>query len=185
MQRSKYARREQTIKILKLVALGVLLIAIGAVPTPSAIGKILGGLSMKDTPTNRRHARRKWSEVKKRGYVRARGSSYELTDRAQRILSEAEIWNLKIPSQKEWDRSWYLVLFDIPVNRNTSRLSFDAILRNLGLTMYQRSVWVYPYPCRGTIEKIARFYGISRYVSYATAIALDGHGSLIRHFKLK
>ncbi|KKW46939.1 MAG: hypothetical protein UY98_C0024G0004 [Candidatus Kaiserbacteria bacterium GW2011_GWA2_58_9] len=181
----KFQRRERTIKILKMVAVGALMIGIGAVPPPWALGRILKELTMSDSAKNRRYARRKWSEIKKRGYIRSDGRSYALTQRAERILSESELWNLKIPKQKDWDQCWYLVLFDIPVRKNQSRLSFDGILRNLGLVMYQRSVWIYPHPCQGTIEQIARFYGIYDHVSYATAIALDRQASLRRHFKVK
>ena len=168
-----------------MIAVGALLIGIGAIPPPWALGRILKELTLNNTATNRRFARRKWNEIRKRGYVRASDKSYVLSPRAEEMLNEAELWNLKIEKQKDWDQNWHLVLFDIPIDKNRKRLSFDAILRNLGFVMYQRSVWVYPYPCRGVIEKITKHYGISKYISYATAISLDGQGALMHRFKLR
>lgn len=180
----KYERRERTIKILKLVALGVLMVGIGAVPPPWALGRVLKELAMPDTGKNRRYARRKWRELQKRDYLLRSGERYIVSERGERMLSEAAIWSLKIPKPKEWDQCWYLVLFDIPVERNRARLAFDAVLKNLGLVLYQRSVWVYPYQCRGTVEEVARFYGLSKHISYLTAIAIDGQGGLMRHFNI-
>ena len=184
IESKKYERRKRTIKILKLVALGVLMVGIGAVPPPWALGRVLKELAMPDTAKNRRYVRRKLRELKKRDYLRCSGNRYTVSDRGNRMLSETAIWNLAIPKPKVWVQCWYLVFFAIPVERNRARLAFDAVLKNLGFVLYQRSVWVYPYPCRGTVEKVARFYGLSKHISYLTAIALDGQGGLMRHFNL-
>jgi DNA-binding transcriptional regulator PaaX len=46
---------------------------------------------------------------------------------------------------RKWDGRWRLVLFDIPVARNTQRAQLRSYLRNQGFGCLQKSVWITPH----------------------------------------
>jgi hypothetical protein len=177
-------RRAQTIKILKMVALGILLVGIGAVPPPWAIPRIIRELTSKDAPENRRRLRRKILDLKHQGYIAENAGSYSMTERGEKIMREENLWELKIPTPKQWAGAWHLVVFDIPAEKSRFRIPFIRHLQNLGLVFYQRSVWIYPHPMEDDVHKIANFYGISTYVSFITATSIDGAPTLKRKFKI-
>lgn len=177
-------RRAQTVQILKMVALGVFLIGIGAVPPPWAIPRIIRELTSKDTPENRRRVRRKVYDLKYRGYVVENENSYVVTERGKKILEEENLWGLEIPMPKRWAGAWHLVVFDIPAEKSRFRIPFIRHLQNMGLVFYQRSVWIYPHPMESVVRKIANFYRIAPHVSFITATQVDGSSTLKRKFKI-
>ncbi len=180
----KRRRREKTVKILKMVAIGVFLVGIGAVPPPWAIPRIIRELAPKDTPEDRRRMKRKILDLKYRGYISESGNAYAMTDKGSRVLQEEDLWDLKIPIPKRWAGAWHLVVFDIPSEKSRFRIPFIRRLQSLGLIFYQRSVWIYPYPVEDTVRKIASFYGIIPHVSFITATSIGGSTALKRKFKI-
>ena len=180
----KRARRERTVKVLKMIALGVLIIGIGAAPSPHAIGRLLRGLTLGDTRENRRYVGRKLKELKKRGLLEKQGVRYAVSDKGKRLLSREQVWGLRIPTPRRWDERWHLIMFDIPQSESGTRKELNRILLGMGLVQYQQSVLVYPYPIKETLVEVCRFYKITRYVSFVAATELDGTDELKRHFKL-
>ena len=128
-----------------------------------------------------RLVRRLW-EMKRRGEIKKSGEQYRITPKGLRRLTEQEVCDLSIPLPKKWDGKWRLVLFDIPTNRKKYRDILRLRLKELGLSLYQDSVWVYPFPVEDTLKKVAEFYFISKYVLYATTEQLSDQEKLQRHF---
>ena len=181
----KRIRRERTVRILKMIALGVLIIGIGAAPSPRAIGKILHELMLGDTAENRRYANRKIKQLKQRGFLKKRGVRYAVSDKGSRVLSEDEISNLQISRPQTWDGKWHLIMFDIPMQESTARKSLNSTLLRMGLVQYQQSVLIYPYPIKKILLEVCRFYKVTRYVSFVSADTVDGAEELKRIFKLR
>lgn len=176
--------RERTVQILKMVALGALIIGMGGAPSPSAMNKILKELTLEGTRESRRYVSRKVRELKKRGYLAAHGVKFGVSDKGERVLSQAQLSNLRIPIPAHWNGKWHVILFDIPLPESSARKALDRILLDMGLVQYQQSVLVYPYPIKETVMHICRFYKISRYVSFVCATEIDGADKLKKHFKL-
>lgn len=122
--------------------------------------------------------------LKRHGYLMPTRGTYMLAPKGRRALSETRIWSLSIPRQKTWDKKWHLVLFDIPVDKRKRRDSFRLRLKELGLTKYQHSVWIHPYPLKQVVGQIADFYRISSFVSFVTAECLSGETRLRKTFGL-
>jgi len=177
-------RQEQTVKILKMVALGVFLVGIGAVPPPWAIPRIIRELASKDTPENRRGVRRRVHYLKRNGYISEGDRSYEISRRGNAKLEEESLWDLEISTPKRWAGGWHIAVFDIPSEKSRVRIPFIRHLQNLGLVFYQRSVWIYPHPMEDTVRKITDFYRITPHVSFITATSIDGSSTLKRKFKI-
>ena len=128
--------------------------------------------------------RDKLAYLKRYGYTTHNASGTFLTPKGRHVLTESKIWNLTIPTPKKWDRKWHFVVFDIPVDKRKRRDSFRLRIKELGLKLYQNSVWVYPYPLQDTVKTIAQFYLLSNCVSFIVAEKVSGEKALRKHFKL-
>ena len=182
--RKQHARRERTVQILKMIALGVLIIGIGAAPSPRMVGKLLRGIALGDNSKNRKYANRKIKELKKRGFLERHGVRYAVSDKGTHVLSHERIMGLRIPKPARWDEKWHFTMFDIPLAESDARKALNRILLRMGCVQYQQSVLVYPYPVKETVLHVCRFYKISRYVSFVSADTVDGEEKLKKHFKL-
>ena len=100
------------------------------------------------------------------------------------MLAEEAIWSLTIPTPKVWNGRWRLVLFDIPKDKRKRRDAFRQRLKEMGLVLYQQSVWVHPYPLEEVVEKIATFYHLRGCISFVTAHTLTKESLLRKQFKL-
>ncbi|MDO8552342.1 MAG: hypothetical protein Q7S01_02295 [bacterium] len=178
------SRRERTVQVLKMIAIGALIIGIGAVPSPRAMSKLLSELALGDNQRNRKYAGRKIRELKKRGYLEEHGVRYAVSDKGQEILSREHITNLVIPRPRKWNGKWHFIMFDIPLTDSYARQALNKILLGMGLVQYQQSVLIYPYPIKETVLHVCRFYKVARYVSFVTAEDIDGFDKLKRQFGL-
>jgi DNA-binding transcriptional regulator PaaX len=122
--------------------------------------------------------------LKRHGYLQKRNAEYTLSLKGRSTLSCQAVWGLNIPSQSVWDRKWHLVLFDIPVSKQKARHAFRKRLKKLGLTLYQNSVWVYPYPPEKAVREIAHALGLHNCVSFATAESITGEKHLRMQYNL-
>jgi CRISPR-associated endonuclease Cas2 len=123
--------------------------------------------------------------LKRRGYLRRENGIYHLLPKAHMALTEGKIWSLRIPAPKRWDGKWYFVMFDIPADKRKRRDAFRLRLKELGLVLYQDSIWAYPYPLEETVQHIADFYKLSKCVSFITAEKITGEKKLRAQFNLK
>jgi len=134
---------------------------------------------------SRTQVTRKLRYLDDRGYISTTDGSYALTKQGRDVLTEEKIWSLKISVPKKWDKKWRMVLFDIPAKKSKQRNAFRARLKELGLVLYQHSVWIYPYPLEETVRSISDFYLISNCVLFAVAEELNGEKKLTKQFGLE
>lgn len=91
--------------------------------------------------------------------------------------------NLIIKKRRKWDRKWRMVLFDIPEEKRKIRDALRKKLKNLGFLEFQKSVFIFPYPCSDEINFVINFFDIHNYVYYLeTPISPDL--DFRKHFKL-
>ena len=127
---------------------------------------------------------KKLQYLRRYNYIQSIDNAYTLTSKGEKNFSEGKIWALKIATPKKWDSKWRVVLFDIPADKRKRRDSFRRRIKEMGLTMYQNSVWVYPYPLEKEVWAIADFYMISRCVSFITTESITGEPQLRKRYKL-
>ena len=120
--------REKTIRILKMVAIGALIVGMGAAPSPRAMHRLLKDLALGDTAKNRRYVSRKIRNLEKQGYLAKHGVTFGVTDKGARVLSVHELNNLHIAQTQPWKGKWYLVMFDIPLSESAERKILNRIL---------------------------------------------------------
>lgn len=132
---------------------------------------------------------REIKRLKKRGYVALTktpdGWMLKLLKKGKRKLRNAQLENIKLPRALKWDRKWRLLIFDIPEKSRIARDLLRMKLKELGMYNIQRSVFVYPYDCRGELAFISQHFGVDKYTTYAEVGYSDIDRELRRYFKIK
>ena len=90
---------------------------------------------------------------------------------------------LEFPRSKRWDRKWRIILFDIPESKKKIRDALRKKLKEVGCLEFQKSVFVYPFPCNDEVNFIINFYNISECVYYLES-PITPDLRLQKHFKL-
>ncbi len=175
---------DKTIKLLKMLTMRSLVIVVGAASSPRQLSRIFRDLEMLDNPKNRKWIRRKLYAMHDQRYVDVHDGEFSLTDLGNRMVKENKMWSVSIPTPKQWDGNWHIVVFDIPSQKSPTRIPFTRHLKNLGFVYYQRSVWLHAYPCEDEVRDIAIFLDILPFVSFIKATHVDGSHEYRKHFKL-
>ena len=95
-----------------------------------------------------------------------------------------KVEDMKVNPQKNWDKKWRLVIFDVPVNKSFNRRVFTDKLKEMGFVLLQKSVWCCPYPCEDEIDFLKELYEIGPYVRIVTAEQIDIAYDLQKKFNL-
>lgn len=91
---------------------------------------------------------------------------------------------LKIKKPKKWDRLWRVVIFDIPEEKKIARDALRRKLKDLGFYRLQKSVFIYPYPCRDEIDFVKEVFRVGEYIHLLVVKSVDNEENLRRHFKI-
>ena len=108
----------------------------------------------------------------------------KITKKGEARLRAFDIELMKIKKPKKWDRKWRLVMFDIPMRFTKGREALRYHLKELGFFQFQKSAWIYPYPCQDEVIFITDFYGIRKYVEVLTVENILNEDKLKRYFNL-
>ena len=108
-----------------------------------------------------------------------------LTSSGKKKLLQYRLKDMHIAKQKVWDRTWRIVIFDLPKRYARVRNLWRGKLKALGFVQLQRSVWVYPYPCRHEIDFVSEYFGISPYIRLLETSAFDGSVAYEEMFALR
>lgn len=109
----------------------------------------------------------------------------KLSERGKKQTLRFKLEQLAIKRPARWDGQWRLVLYDIPEKIKPAREALRDKLKDLGFFELQRSVWVYPYPCRDEINFIMEVFDIRRHVRLAEAGFLTNEADLLLRFGLE
>ena len=138
---------------------------------------------------SKRQLQKTISNLKKKGILQEIENkngfkTFVLTKEGQKNLEDIVVWNIEIPQLKHWDGKWRFVIFDIPIKFTKAREALRWRLRALGFYQYQKSVWVYPYPCEREIMYVANFFGVKRFVDLFEGQCMTRENELKKHFDL-
>ena len=111
-------------------------------------------------------------------------NAYELTSKGEKKLQHIFIDEVIIKAPKKWDGKWRLVIYDLPVRFKKARNAFRWKLKDLGFFQFQKSAWIYPYPCEGEMLFVADFFGVRKYIEILEIDKLLNDRKLKAHFGL-
>lgn len=165
-----------------LIGLGVVGIVVVAVVAPGLV-KAIPSLSKVDFPRINRELKR----LKDRGLVeiikrRSGLVSVKLTKAGRDKIKTYQVDSLVINKQVNWDKKWRIIIFDVPVQKNSSRERLRKKMKRLGFFSLQKSVYVHAYPCFEVVEFLRNYLGIKAEVEYIEADKLESQDKLVSHF---
>src|SRR3989338_10535633 len=108
----------------------------------------------------------------------------KITKKGNTRLRAFDIELMKINKPKRWDSKWRLVMFDIPMRFTKGREALRYHLKELNFFQFQKSAWIYPYPCEDEIIFIADFFGVGKYVEVLTVENFLREEKLKKNFHL-
>jgi len=117
-------------------------------------------------------------------YDRGGKTIVKITKKGESRLRVFDIELMKINKPKKWDRKWRLVMFDIPMRFTKGREALRYHLKKLNFFQFQKSAWIYPYPCEDEIIFITDFFGIGKYVEIITVENILRDKKLKKYFHL-
>ncbi|KKQ67959.1 MAG: PaaX domain protein [Parcubacteria group bacterium GW2011_GWC2_39_11] len=140
-------------------------------------------------PIFRRKIKDTFSYLRKRGLIiiEKDGKNFymRLTKKGELIAGKYQIDELYIKKQKKWDKKWRVIIFDIPENRRIKRDLFRSKLKGMGFRQFQKSVWIYPYPCDEEVKLLRGFFGLEeKHLIILTVEKLEGAEKLLKIFNL-
>ncbi len=108
---------------------------------------------------------------------------YVLTPAGKSKFLLHQYYTLTLKGRKRWDGKWRMVLFDIPEARRKVRDALRKKLKELGFLEFQKSVFIFPYPCDDEINFVINFLDIADY-AYCVEAAITPDAAFRSHFKL-
>lgn len=111
-------------------------------------------------------------------------TTVKITKKGEVKLKSFSIDLMKINKPKKWDGKWRVVMFDLPVRFSKARHSLRLKLKQLGFVQFQKSVWIYPYPCTDEILFIAEYYKVRKYIDMMTVLEISDEKNLKERFDL-
>lgn len=109
-----------------------------------------------------------------------------LTEKGKQCAGKYQIDELHLPEPpKKWDRKYRIVIFDIPNASNFIRNVFRRKLKEFGFYPLQKSVWVYPFPCKEEVRFLREFLGCSKdQIRYVETTTLEDDELIRRKFSI-
>ncbi|KKQ31626.1 MAG: Repressor in the phenylacetic acid catabolism [Candidatus Nomurabacteria bacterium GW2011_GWA1_37_20] len=107
---------------------------------------------------------------------------YKITPKGEARLRAVVIDDVEVKTSKNWDGKWRLVMYDLPIRFKKIRNAFRWKLQDLGFFQFQKSVWIYPYPCEEEILFVADFYGVRKHIEILEVNKILDDRQLKTHF---
>ena len=118
-------------------------------------------------------------DYKKNGSITVKITKKGMT---RALTYKLDTFSLEKP--KKWDKKWRVIIFDIPIQLNKVRDVFRERLKQLGLLMIQKSVFISPYSCFDEVEFLRELYHIPDTILYILAEKVEGEERLRERFDL-
>ncbi|MGB3023908.1 MAG: hypothetical protein WBB39_03855 [Candidatus Saccharimonadales bacterium] len=180
-------RGEIVDRILRAGAYSTLGLALIAPNIVMALDKPLKQLDNSlDKRARRREVMRTVYYMKSRGYlVGEYEHGLELTAKAMRRLAKMQLNEAAICPVPVWDRSWRIIVYDIPQGSKAARQFIAAYLRRIGCFQLQKSTWITPFDCRESVEAVGVHTQCTQYITYFEAHYLANESVILRRFAKK
>lgn len=166
----------------KVGAIGMIFAFPGAAPA-------IGSLVLGDNSYDRWRTKKIITQLKKQKFITIKENAdntvtVRITKHGMVRALTYQLETMQLKKQKNWDKKWRVVIFDIPDRYKKIRDIFRMRLRQLSLYPLQESIYASSYPCFNEIEFLRELYGISFTVKYLLVEKIEDDGELRKHFEL-
>lgn len=121
------------------------------------------------------------------GFIEHKGDKkglFILTPKGKEKAMRYAIKQMKIASQKTWDKKWRLIMFDVPEEKKQARRAINLALKKLGCVQYQKSVFVTPFPCSKEIDFVGECFDVRKHIRIVIASEVEESRALREVFKI-
>lgn len=142
------------------------------------------------TPKNaadRSRIKRSIFRLEKSGFIERKkddDESFVLTQKGKERAMRYELDRMKIAPQKNWDKKWRLIMFDIPEEKKQARRAINFALKKFGCVQYQKSVFITPFPCKKEIDFVGECFGVRENIRIIVAHEVEKSELLKKVFKV-
>jgi len=131
------------------------------------------------------YAKKKLKQWSKDDLIVLGGKCVKLTAKGKKLLKLNSIHDIQLAdSKKDWDGIWHVISYDIPDNKKSQRDYFRRKLEELGFTMVQKSMFIFPYNCEEEVALLALELGISPFVMHLTTNQLPKEDKYLKLYML-
>ena len=159
-----------------------------AVMAPNLLGA-LGRLNKNLSRARKRSLSKTFYNMQNNGLIkkgrRANQVFFTITSKGRSVFIKRYLKEIKIAKQPKWDRVWRIVLFDIPVDKNSERDILRDRLKHMGFFQFQKSAFITPFPCQMELEAMTEYYGLTEYVTFLETQKISGEEKCRRYFNLR
>jgi DNA-binding transcriptional regulator PaaX len=118
-------------------------------------------------------------------HIKEKGrSAYIITPKGEERLHDIVIDDIELKNQRKWNGKWHIVMYDLPIRFKKARNAFRWKLKDLGFFQFQKSAWIYPYPCEGEVLFVADFFGVQKYIEILEVNKILDDTKIKEHFGL-
>jgi hypothetical protein len=110
--------------------------------------------------------------------------SVVLTEQGKVMASRFNPDKMRIARPSRWDGRWRVVIYDIPHFKKSARDALRHKLHELGFIEWQKSVFIFPHPCREEINFVIEFFDLRPCVRQAELTNPTNESELRLAFKL-
>ncbi|MGB2580513.1 MAG: hypothetical protein WBC83_02365 [Minisyncoccia bacterium] len=165
-----------------LLVVGVIAVA---VTMPNAV-QIFKYFSPRNS-SDRSRIKKSVMRLESGGFIEQKGGKeglFILTQKGREKAMRSAISQMKIASQKTWDKKWRLIMFDIPEEKKQARRAINFALKKLGCAQYQKSVFVTPFPCEKEIGFVGESFRVRDHIRIVVATEIEKSELLQKAFKI-
>lgn len=175
------------LSIARATAVTGLVVAFATMPGLGMVAKELMDQYGRENRHNKFKIRKTFEELKRARLIKSVEMpdgrfKMVLTENGKKIVLQYNIDQVQINKPPKWDGLWRFIIFDIPNSFEKERRHFRLKLRSMGFYQLQKSVWIYPYPCKPEIDFISEHIRVSPYIRLVDVSGFEGSEDALKHF---
>lgn len=181
----KYERGELAKEILKGLAMGGFIIMCLAMPNLAQVVDLFKPRNSRDRYRVKQAVRRLQKNNMVRIVNRNGHEVVEITAQGKKKVLDYDLDSMQLETKRKWDGKWRIVMFDIPEKRKRARDAVSFKIKEIGMYPIQKSVFVFPHPCKDEIDFVGEIFGVRNNIIYIEATHIDSAEKAKHHFGIR
>lgn len=166
--------------------LGAMIDLMPGIETPHGYARRLSGWP-EYVPRHRINA--EVTRMKKRGWIdeaEKKGKKFiKLTEKGRLAILYRKLKAHTHPSNRKWDGSWWMAIYDIPEKGRAQRKAICRALCSGGFRYLQKSVYVYPFKLPNDLVAYLKAAKLLPYIRFMCVDYMDGARKIEKYFKVR
>ncbi len=139
----KYFLGEQEFNILREIVSELGILTISVLTSAGSTRQLYKTQS--DLRWKRQNRKRVIKKLEKDGFLKVEKDNVIMTELGKKIFLQNKMIKDNSLKKKKWDGKWRVVMFDLPIDKNNTRVLLRRILIKAGFLQIQKSVYIFPH----------------------------------------